>query len=70
MLVGGSDIEERTDVGMIERGDRAPLALESRKGIWRRRRRRREHLDRDFAPQSRVDATTPMPPSPSLETIS
>ena len=42
------------DVGVVQRGERARLALEAGQALGVLRHRRREHLDRDVAPELRV----------------
>ncbi len=52
--VGLFDAVNRGDVGMVERGQDARLALEARQPVGIRGEHRRQHLDRDLAPEPRV----------------
>jgi hypothetical protein len=49
-----ADVEQRTDVRMVEARDRAGLALEARAHVRLRREVLRQHLDGDVAPEPRV----------------
>ena len=57
---------------MVERRERARLALESQDGVAIGGDARRQDLDRDVAAEalSRARYTSPIPPAPSSATIS
>jgi hypothetical protein len=52
--VVGADLVDRHDVRMIERGGGTRLLREARQRVLLRGEPRREHLDRDFAPELRI----------------
>ena len=52
--VRGAEVEDREDVRVRERGDRARLALEARERLGVGRNPLRQHLERDVARQPRV----------------
>ena len=66
------DRVERDDVGVIEPGHGARLALEAGEAIGVRGDVGGQHLDRDVAAEARSRAryTSPIPPAPSGATIS
>jgi hypothetical protein len=49
-----SDVVQRANVGMIQRGDGARLTLEALFGLCVRRKMRRQNLDRNVSPQPRI----------------
>ena len=49
-----ADVVDRTDVRVIERRGRARFALEAEQVFFRGRKRRREELDGDVAPQLQI----------------
>jgi hypothetical protein len=53
-VAGAADVVQRADVRVIERGDRACLALEALAQLGRGREMGRKHLDRHVAPEARI----------------
>jgi hypothetical protein len=52
--VRGADLVDRDDVGMVERGGGARLGLEAPQALGVVGERRRQHLDRDVASETRI----------------